>query len=495
MRQHKEASQNGRKGRGQGDEQHEKFEEWRGVVESLSQDGYGVGSQRIMKDGKEFRRPVFIPFTAPGDEVIARIVEKRGKYVFAELHAIVNPSRARTPSRCKHYGVCGGCNLQHVTYEEQLAQKAFLVEFLLKRRGVLLPKPVTVQPATEREQYRWRAKIAIAFERRVNAGFRRSRSQEIIAVEECFIVAPRIMEAIAAINQTESPNLQASLEVHAALSETGKVSLLIPFMDVPLRLRATLREFFENVYGAHRDLFGNLLFLDEKGYHTSGQVQEHLTYRAAGMRFAYLPGMFIQSNVAMDERLIGTVLEFLTKPLKGRPAAAQQALLDLYAGIGNFTLPAARKFGFVIAVEGDQECVRLGRINATQNEVKNAKFYREPVERHLEDRIAEMKKSERKNEGKDAATEKVEKEGPDERLLPVDTVLLDPPRTGCTEDVVNGLLTLNAQRIVYVSCNPVTLADDLEILSANYRVADLAAVDMFPLTSHIETVVLLERKQ
>ncbi len=458
---------------------------WRGRIESLSQEGMGVASLEAEKDGVLHRRPLFIPFTVPGDEVEASIEQARGKYSFGKLEKVLSPSAARVIPLCPHYGTCGGCDLQHIGYEEQLRQKARIVGFLLAKRGIVPLSPVVVSASAQRTNYRWRSRIALLIaDGKVAAGFRKARSHEIVPVRECLIVAPRLKELILLLNKASLvapyPPGELALEVAAAVGQSGKVSALVPLSTVPQRWRAVVRALFERLYESNRQLLGNLLFEDERGLHVFGQVQEHLTYTAAGCVFAFLPGMFIQSNVPTDGALIAIVLDFLSRQPRKRKPRTEQVILDLYAGIGNFTLPAAKRFGLALGVEGDASCIRLARINATQNAVTNARFVHQPVEKYL-----------------DALSRKAGAKGKaaDERYLAPDAIVLDPPRTGCTPLVLDGLLRSRAPRIVYVSCNPITLADDLAVLGKAYELKELRALDMFPDISHVETVALLERRE
>lgn len=468
---------------------------WCGAVESLSEDGQGVAT--LTAEGH--KRPLFIPYTVPGDVVEASIVAQRGKYSFGQLEKVVTPSKARITPICPHFGICGGCNLEHIAYEEQLVQKAKIVEFLLKKHGVTLPRMVTVAPSKLRHHYRRRARVAIAISKSgIVVGFRKGRSREIVPVTKCFIVEEQIVALITLLNRQKITIKETiGFEIEAAVSSTGKVSVRVPLRDLPAEERSIVRTLFERIYGERRELLGNLFFDEEGGLKTVGQVQEHLTYTAAGCVFAFLPGTFIQSNSNTNELLIATVLDFLTRPVPKESVKRrddEMTVLDLYAGLGNLSIPIAQRSAFVIAVEGNRESVRLGRINATQNGVKNCKFFHEQVEAYLKELETVKADTKDKNNGTNVTEKKDNKKRNEERFPRADRIVLDPPRIGCAPEVLEALTYSGASRIVYISCNPATLARDLASLQRIYRVADIACLDMFPDISQVETVVLLEKK-
>ena len=447
---------------------------WNGKVESISQEGLGVGTIKTLEEGKMLRRPVFIPFTVPGDEIDAEITEQKRKYSFAAIKSIINPSPARVIPPCPHFTVCGGCNLQHVEYNEQLKQKAAQIQFLLTRKNVALPYDVKVLPAKLRHNYRWRARIAVQFTGgKVVAGFRKFHSHDIIPVKTCFIVAPEIVNLITLLNKGESrlgSSGKLEQEIVVVVGESKKLGILVQLDEVPQSLRKQLKDFFEELYARNRRLIANLFFEENRTTKSFGQVQEHITYKAGGLTFSFLPETFIQSNVPTNETLISTAIGYL------QPQQSE-LIVDLYAGLGNVSLPMAKRCSFVVAVEGHEASVLLGRINAYQNGIENTLFLHRSTEKYLYEYIKTMRS------GKET-----------EEYRKADAIILDPPRTGCTPDVLKSLLYSGVRKILYISCNPVTLANDLSKLSERYVVKEITGVDMFPDISHVETVVFLEAK-
>ncbi|MDD9954442.1 MAG: 23S rRNA (uracil(1939)-C(5))-methyltransferase RlmD [Candidatus Woesearchaeota archaeon] len=424
---------------------------WTGTIESISHEGYGVGIMEVTRAGKTHKRPIFVPYTVPGDELVAEIVEKKRKYTFGKIKELLNASKERTEAPCPHFTTCGGCNLEHVSYDEQLRQKAKQVQFLLERKGIALPKDIEILPSNERHNYRWKSKVAVLFAGgKCVAGFRKFRSNEIVPVQQCFIVHKKILEFIQLLNKKET-TLECEQEMFVAHGESGKLAVLVNVDEA--RDRNGLLLFLENLYAENRGLIGNVFIVQQHTVRTLGQVQEHLTYSSNSIRFTFFPETFIQANIATNTLLVEKTCE-----LVGRVETA----LDLYAGIGNFSLPMAKHVQKVIAVEGNHASVLAGSTNALRNSIENVEFIQSSAEAYL-------------------------------RTAPAaDVVLLDPPRTGCSPSVMKGLLQLQPEKIVYVSCNPATLARDLDLLQ--YDVTDIFGVDMFPDTSHVEMVVQLSHK-
>jgi 23S rRNA (uracil1939-C5)-methyltransferase len=467
---------------------------WKGDIRSLSQDGKGVGTIEIDDEGRAFRRPIFIPFTAPGDTVEAEIIFMKGKYYHGKLLKVVQPSSHRIAPLCPHYTACGGCDLEHIDYDEQVRQKASQLQFLLSRKNLSLPHAPQVISSIVRHKYRRRSKVALRFEKeRIIAGFRKHHSHDIIPVTSCFIVTEEILAFINLLNATASERLPegmtpgTTIECMVAAGENGKLGVLLLLSETEPASSAKIKEFFDNIYGQHRDLIGNLFFEEEPGeYKTGGQVQEHLTYSVGGMRISFSPEVFIQANIPTNELLVQTVLEFIEGNGKknenkndGEEDCEKDSatVIDLYCGIGNFSLPIARKALALVGVEGYERSVELAKVNAAMNSVANATFLAQPIEEYMREQA------------------KRAKSGSFDAIHPRAThIIIDPPRTGCTPPVLDGLLASGTEWIVYVSCDPDTLANDLTVLSEKYAIADIVGVDMFPDISHLETVVLLRRK-
>lgn len=447
-------------------------DEWVGRIETLSGDGEGVGIITIEEGGHSFRRPIFVPYTAPGDLVAANILGARGKYLFGSISRIVEPSPLRVMPSCPHFMTCGGCNLEHLSYEEQLIQKKNSVLYLLQRKNILLPNEIRIIPAIKQHHYRRRSRVAVRFsDKKILAGFRKWRSREIVPITSCFIVDKRILEFIALLQKSEAPFDLEEIEITVVVGDAGKIGLLIPLDDLSAQHRMLLREFFSRLYANNRKLIGNMFVSEERVVKTIGQVQEHLTYQIDGFVMHFSPENFIQANVETNNTLVKEAMAMLFSSKAHRT-------IDLYAGIGNLSLPSSRHSGHVIAVEGFEASVLMCRLNALSNGVKNLGVIHRSTERYMREYLAHRK----------AGTAHPE--------YPVaDALILDPPRLGLGERTANMVAQSGIAKVLYVSCDPQSLANDLAILQSTYVVRQVLCIDMFPDISHVETLVFLEKKE
>ncbi len=440
----------------------ERLPDWEGKIEALTQEGLGVGNFEVEENGKKFTRPIFIPFTVPGDTISAKIKESKGKYNFGELERVIEPSENRIEPRCPHFTICGGCNLQHVKYETQLGEKARQIKYLLERKGITIPENIKVWPSRKLHKYRWRARVAVGFGQGIRAGFRKAHSREIVKINQCYIVAGEVMEFIELLNQQKSEPKETEVEITVVTGQKQKVGILVHLDKT--KETEYLKEFFSNLYANNRKLIGNLFFEQNDQVKTIGQVQEHITYPLGDMEFMFLPETFIQANILTNDLLVKRATELLFKDQDPRDAV----VLDLYAGIGNFSLPIARMCKEVIAVEGQKSSVLAGEANALRNKVDNVKFVHSPTGKFLG---KYRKKSSKASHA-----------------------IIDPPRTGVSDKAMKDLLGSEIPRIVYVSCNPISLSKDLLKLKERYDITEILGVDMFPDVSHVEVVVLLDKK-
>jgi 23S rRNA (uracil1939-C5)-methyltransferase len=346
---------------------------------------------------------VFVPFSAPGDRLRVRVTDARRRFARAEILEVLEPGPARRAARCRHFGVCGGCRLQHVGYEAQLAAKAeFVRESLRRLGGIDWTAEIAVLAGPE---YGGRSRTTVQA-RRGHVGYFREATHEIVDVEECPILVPPLEEFVRSLRR-EPPRAAVALGV----SDDGRVAV----------------------------------------------GHELVRQTVAGFAFEVPADSFSQGNRALVEDLVREA----TSGRTGRVA------VDLYSGAGLFSLPLARSFEEVVAVEGRASAARRGEGNAAANGIANVRFVAEPVERWV-------------------ATSGVA----------ADLVLLDPPRTGAGPDVTAAVARLGPPAITYVSCDPATLARDLRVLlDAGYALDSVVALDLFPQTTHVETVAKLVRSR
>jgi 23S rRNA (uracil1939-C5)-methyltransferase len=375
-------------------------------IDELAAGGDGVGRA---PDGRVF----FVPFTAPGDRVRAQVIESRARFARARVEALLEPGAQREDPVCPVFGSCGGCAWQHLRYEAQLAAKARILEDTLRRLGRLEPPgPVTITPSPSAYGYRSRARVLVEGGR---VGFRRRRSHALCATDRCPVLRPELDAALHAL-AAKPPRRDGEWEL--AWGEAGARA-------VPLAAR--------------------------------GRERVHI--EVAGERVGVSPGVFAQANALLLPALAARLLA-----LAGEGALA----LELYAGAGCFTLPLARRFARLAALESSPAAVRDLRTNLREAGIEHVEVLAETLEHAL---------------ARDAFA----------GLAP-EAIVLDPPRAGLPEGAAEATARLAPARVVYLSCDPATLARDLARLVAHgFALRSLEGFDLFPQTAHVEALALLAR--
>ncbi len=369
---------------------------------------------------------MLVPFVLPGELVRLGAERERPGLIEASLAGVVSPSPERVEPPCPYFGRCGGCHYQHAAYEYQLAQKREVLRDSLRRVGKIEPpEEIRILSAAPWE-YRNRIQLHIG---KGGIGFREAGSGRLCPVKRCPISSPAINSALAALREMlradRFPRFLRSLELFANESSVQ--------VNVLESERPVARRFFE--------------WCEER---IPGAFSPALDYPATGRLYRVSRKSFFQVNRFLVETLVETVLD----------GAAGDSAVDLYAGVGLFSLPLAERFGSVRAVESGSSAVRDLEFNAARASLKveavgaEAETFLEGLER------------------------------------PPDFLLADPPRAGLGKAVVQQLLRLRPPRLVIVSCDPATLARDLAALTAGgYRIDQLTLIDLFPQTYHLETVV------
>ena len=430
------------------------------AIEKLANGGAGFGRC----DGKAF----FVPFTAPGDVARVRITCEKKSYAEGELIELVSSSALRVKPPCPVFGICGGCNWQHVEYSSQIMEKTLIFADLLWRAARISPE--TVLPllrAPEPYGYRSRVQLKVNYQGgKTSLGFYRPKSHQVVDIPgHCAITHKSINDTLESLRllMEGCPDPGNISQIDIARGDDESISVIVNHAG------ASVAEVSEYLL-QHReisDLIGSM-FIRHKNSTTSIFGAEHLSYRISGNT---LPGgsektlffskdAFSQINYQQNMQLIRVVSDFAA--LTGK-----EKVLDLYCGNGNFSIPLADKAAHVTGFEGYEPSIADARKNAEWNGVTNISF-------HCSDSAAAVKKL--------AAARET-----------FDVVVLDPPRNGAAE-VMHHIQALNADRIIYVSCDPATLARDLGILKKNgFQVINIQGVDMFPQTYHLESVTLLTK--
>ncbi len=376
---------------------------------------------------------IFVPLSAPGDAVRVGIDRRRGQVAWGTAVEITEPGPGRTTPPCKYFGVCGGCDLQQLDYAGQLAAKADIVRDCLTRIGRLdAPEDLPVVPSPDPLGYRHVAEWAIDSRQR-RIGYRARGSHEVVDVDHCPILTGQLNGVLADLRERQSMGLvpPGIDEIRGLAGDEG------PGISPPL----------------------------------GSQYPPELSMRVGDDTYHYDASVFFQANGLLLEELVNEAL-WQADPARHKDPEAPLSgdgpgfVIDLYAGVGLFSVPLARRYRRVVAVEGFGGATRWTRRNLRDAGLSHAKVETERVESWLARRAS--------------------------ALTGASLVVLDPPRTGITPEAVEGILVLAPRRISYVSCDPATQARDLKALVAGgYRLERVVALDMFPQTHHVEAVAHL----
>ena len=358
---------------------------------------------------------VFVYLAAPGDWVRVEIERTRGKVAFASIKEIIKPSPLRIEPPCPYFGRCGGCDFQQLNYETQLQTKVEIIRDCLQRLGGLDPVPdFEIQPSPNEWHYRARANWQV--DRATNElGYFERGSNRVCDVEFCAVLVPELQAELERVRR-ELPEINPGKNIEAVAGDEG-VSL------------ASDAATFET---------------------------KVVSRKIAGETFYFSAAGFFQINHELLEPIIAAAIG----------DAAGRLAVDLYCGVGLFTVPLARRFTRVVGIESNRTATRFARENLSSANLSNAVVETARVGEWLQKQSA--------------------------FVGPVDFLLLDPPRTGAENKDIQGILALRPSQISYVSCDPATLARDLKkLIAAGYKLDSIKAFDMFPQTHHVETVVRL----
>ena len=418
-------------------------------IERLSNDGRGIG----FVDGRTW----FVMGSLAGEDVEARVLNAHGKVVEARTERVFQASPLRQPAPCAHFGRCGGCSVQHMPREEQLALKQRMLAEQLSRVAGIEPQEWAAPLTGDEFAYRRRARVAVRWDvkaKRLDVGFRAAASQEIIAIDQCPVLVQALQPIMTALpdmlRRLSKPQALGHVELFSGSANAVLLRHTAPLADKDLVLL--------QAFCADHDA---QLWLHGEGEPQPVDASLALGYRLDPWNLAldYRPGDFVQVNAQVNTAMIAQALSWLAP----RP---DERVLDLFCGLGNFALPLAQTVREVVAVEGVETMVQRATCNALGNNLQNVKFYQADLSQSL-DKAAWV------GEGFSA-------------------VLLDPPRDGAFE-VVGKLKSLGAERLLYVSCNPATLArDTVELLKQGYQLKRAGILDMFPQTAHVEAMALFE---
>ncbi len=431
----------------------------------------GLGLARLA-DG----RVILVQRALPGESVDIRISDEKKSYLQGIATRVHTGHPGRIVPECPYYDDCGGCDLQHCDYATQLTLKKAIIDDLLQRH----PSPalwdagsLLVEPLPSETAFAYRQRIRLQIDAAGRAGFNRFHSHAIIPIDRCLLARAELNEVLAALPGhpafTTLARHSTEMELLADPVSEGVVCLL----HLQRKPRARDREAASHLCREISLL--DRIFFQAEGFPLANAAQNAgKGARERGLGIVYPPddhdgsalelawevGGFCQVNLAQNRRLIRTVLAF------ARPGP-EEDLLDLFCGMGNFSIPLARLCRSLLGIEGQASAIRCARANSCRADLNNTLFRQMPIQ---------------------AACDELVRAG---RSFAV--VIVDPPRQG-VPGLARQLTDITGKRLVYVSCDPATLCRDLaELIEAGFSLQRLQPIDMFPQTHHIETVALLEK--
>jgi 23S rRNA (uracil1939-C5)-methyltransferase len=420
-------------------------------------------------------KAVFVPFVLAGEKIEASLTEQKPGFARAKAEAVIQASPHRIRPACPYFSRCGGCHYQHASYEHQLEIKKEILRESLRRTAKLeLPFDIEVHPSPP-WNYRNRSRLQVQVSPAFAAGYFKFASHELLSVEECPISSPLINRGIASLWQSgragKVPEGVRAVEFFANADDT---QLLVDVGCAREARRAAARVWAEELRAALPAIAGVVAFREANpGDRKAGALEvlvavgaAHLTYQTQRAPFRVSAGSFFQTNRHLTDELVRIVTA----------GQSGQLALDLYAGAGLFSTALAGDFHHVVSVESSQ----TSSADLAYNQSSNGEAVQATTEQYL------------------ARSESTGRVGKGAVLLHIpnkpDLAVVDPPRSGLGERVARLLATLGAPRVVYVSCDPATLARDLvPMLAAGYRAEQVHLVDLFPQTYHLESVVHLVR--
>jgi 23S rRNA (uracil1939-C5)-methyltransferase len=432
----------------------------------------GDGLARLPADSSGRGKAAFVPFVLSGETIEAAITEQKSGFARAHAEAILEPSRHRVQPSCRYFGSCGGCHYQQSGYEYQLEiKKEILRESMRRTAKSELSVEIQLHPSPP-WNYRNRSRLQVQSSPSFALGYFKLSSHDLLAIEQCPISSPLINRGIAAVWQSghggKVPQGVREIEFFANADDT---QLLIEVSAAADTRRAALRTWVEDLRGFMAEIVGVVVFRDSQSRSVSSQEKllaagaGHLIYQTQRAAYRVSAGSFFQTN----RHLIDELVRIVTSGQSGELA------LDLYAGVGLFST-ALGDIHHIVSVESSQTSSGDLSYNLPSNG--------EAVQATTEQYLARLESKRRVGKGG----------SPPHFVHTPDLAVVDPPRSGLGERVARKLATLGASRVVYVSCDPVTLARDLMSLqAAGYRIEQAHLVDLFPQTYHLESVIHLVR--
>jgi 23S rRNA (uracil1939-C5)-methyltransferase len=412
-------------------------------ITDMSSEGAGIGKI----DGFA----VFVPFALKGEKVRIIITKMLKNYAIGQLVEVISPSPYRIQPLCRFFYKCGGCDFQHADYRFELLYKTDKVKTALERIGSVKANVLPIIPAVAHENYRNKAKFAVSGG---EIGFFKTKSHSIVPVDNCAIQNKITEDITAAIRNIERHISSAVAEVTVRIAEnTGEVMIcLTTDKKIP-----DAEKLIQTLCDLNKNIVSIVQIKKDSGKEVLLWGKRYITDKIGDLTFRISPKSFYQVNSKQTKILYDKIVKLSC-------FSGTERVFDLYCGIGTISLYISRYVREVTGVEIAGEAVKDAKINAKINEINNAFFYEGAAEHAV------------KSLGK------------------ADVVIIDPPRKGCDKSLLDTISEISPDKIIYVSCNPATLARDLKILSGyGFETKIVQPVDMFPRTAHVECVVLMSR--
>jgi 23S rRNA (uracil1939-C5)-methyltransferase len=433
-------------------------------ISRLSHEGRGIARD---EDGKT----QFIEAALPGELVTAKYVDRRSKFDELRAIAVIEAADERVTPPCASAAVCGGCSIQHMQAQAQISFKENVLREQFRHFGNLAPDEWVTPMTGPTIGYRNKARIGVRYlehKNEVLIGFREKRSRALANIQNCEVLNPKVGYAL-----SELRTLVRSLSVYQAISQF-EVAIGDEVVALVMRHMNPLTEEDRKKLCSFAQRTDTHLYVQLGGPQSAqrlwpesvGDTEDRLHYalitpKGSEVTLAFHPTDFTQVNSDINQKMVSRAMEWLD-------VQPGERVLDLFCGLGNFTIPLATQAGEVVGIEGDDAMVNRGKENAKLNGLDNVEFYAANLQ-------ADFTKHAWAAEG-------------------FDKIVIDPPRSGAL-DIVSYLIAFDAKKIVYVSCNPSTLARDAGVMiEKGYRMVKAGVMDMFPHTSHVESIALFEQE-
>ncbi len=425
-------------------------------IESLSHEGRGISHI----DNKV----IFTRGALPGERVVASRTLSRAKYEEAEIVEVIKSSPERIEPKCSVYGICGGCSFQHLSSPNQINAKHDWLQSAFLGQAKVQPKEWLEPVQVESWGYRRKARLGVRYvakKEKVLVGFRERKSSFVTVMSRCEVLHPSLGDNLEALSECiERLSIKEHVpQIEVAIAEQGSILILRHLKPLSANDEQILDEYAKKL--------SITWYLQSGGLETIKPLKHsiQLTYALPNhsIEMYFLPNDFTQVNFELNKKMIDLALDLLQ-------LNENDNVIDLFCGLGNFTLPISRYVNSVVGIEGDRGLVERAKANAEANEISNASFYKADL---FQD-VSGFEWFRGKNYNK---------------------ALIDPARTGAIE-IVELIPKLKVERLVYVSCNPATLArDTAKLVELGFTLESAGVMDMFPQTAHVESIALFVREK